>query len=590
MKTRLDSQDVGSPDVNNIDIDVGNDDTKQINSANGVKPEITLQRLIKEATNDYLSVLDLNNLPSTDDIVGYLLSELKVLVNLENSLRPKNEKFKMPSKLNNWQIASVMSTIYPIKKVACGGVSCDSEYDVLAIYQSEGPNRGIYVTNDEELRRIARKFDIEMTIRQFEEISAILGEIVERVVPEKNPDLIAVNNGIFNYETKTLLPFSPDYVFLSKSKVDYNPNAVNVSIHNIKDGTDWDVESWMHTLSDDDEVVSLFWEILGAIIRPHVSWNKSAWFYSESGNNGKGTLCELMRQLCGEGSYAAIKLDDMGKDFVLEPLIRSTAIIVDENDVGIYIDKAANLKAIITNDVIQINRKFKQPIPYRFYGFMVQCLNEMPRIKDKSDSFFRRQLFVPFEKCFTGHERKYIKNEYLHRSDVLEYVLYKVLNMNYYNLSEPSVCKTALAEYREYNDPVRQFWVEIEPKFTWKFLPNDFLYDLYRAWFDKNISSGKIVGKNSFLKELRKVKEVQIEYNTAKQVRRKSVMNTPEPLIIEYNLKNWMNQRYQGSSDLKKLCTPENLDNTVFVYGFERFHDRPKLDDEEIPSGNTGEK
>ena len=144
----------------------------------------------------------------------------------------------------------------------------------------------------------------------------------------------------------------------------------------------------MHSLSDDDEIVQTLWEVLGCIIRPNVPWNKSVWFYSETGNNGKGTLCELMRQLCGEGTYAAIPLVDMGKDFMLEPLTRATAIIVDENDVGTFIDKAANLKAIITGDTVQINRKFKTPIPYQFHGFMVQCLNEMPRIKDKSDSFF----------------------------------------------------------------------------------------------------------------------------------------------------------------------------------------------------------
>src|SRR5699024_9279895 len=102
------------------------------------------------------------------------------------------------------------------------------------------------------------------------------------------------------------------------------------------------------------------------------------------------------RQLCGSGSYASIPLADMGKDFMLEPLTRASAIIVDENDVGTFIDKAANLKAIITHDVIQMNRKFKAPIAYQFYGFMVQCLNELPNVKDKSDSFFRRQLFVPF--------------------------------------------------------------------------------------------------------------------------------------------------------------------------------------------------
>ena len=98
-------------------------------------------------------------------------------------------------------------------------------------------------------------------------------------------------------------------------------NAKNITIHNDEDGADWDVESWMDTLSDDADVVETLWQILGAIIRPNVAWNKSAWFYAESGNNGMGTLCELMRQLCGEGSYESIKLEDRGKESLLEPLI-----------------------------------------------------------------------------------------------------------------------------------------------------------------------------------------------------------------------------------------------------------------------------
>ena len=51
---------------------------------------------------------------------------------------------------------------------------------------------------------------------------------------------------------------------------------------------------------------------------------------------------------------------------------------------------------------------------------MVQCLSHC--IKDRSDSFYRIQSFVPFVKSFTGAERKYIKNDYLERKEVLEYV------------------------------------------------------------------------------------------------------------------------------------------------------------------------
>lgn len=355
------------------------------------------------------------------------------------------------------------------------------------------------------------------------------------------------------------MPFSQDYVFLSKSKVDYNPNAQNIVIHNPEDGTDWDVESWMNDFSDDSEVVLVLWQILGAIIRPNVPWNKSAWFFSESGNNGKGTLCVLMRNLCGKGSFCSISLNDFSKDFALEPLTHSSAIIVDENDVGTYIDKAANLKAVVTGDVIQINRKFKQPIPYQFHGFMVQCLNEMPRIKDKSDSFYRRQLFVPFVKCFTGTERKYIKYDYLKRKEVLEYVLFKVLNMNYYELSVPEVCKDALEEYKEFNDPVRQFMAEIMPQLQWDLVPFAFLRDLYAVWYKKNVSNSKdSKGTKTLVKDILNILKEYPDWTCEdkdKNIRPGDKMDKPEWLIDEYKLEDWYSRTYKGN-DLSKKCCP----------------------------------
>ena len=396
----------------------------------------------------------------------------------------------------------------------------------------------------------------EKTVR---EIVKLLHAKAKRVVPTADPDLIAVNNGIFDYKKKCMLPFSPDYVFMSKSRVDYNPNAKNVVIHNPSDNTDWDVESWMNTLSDDPEIVAVLWEILGAIIRPNVPWNISAWFFSETGNNGKGTLCELMRQLCGEGSYCSISLKSMGKDFALEELVHSSAIITDENAVGVYIDDAANLKAIITNDVLQINRKFKQAITYRFRGFMVQCLNEMPRIKDKSDSFFRRQLFIPFTKCFTGMERKYIKTDYLHRKEVLEYVMKRVLESDYYSLSVPAACVDALEQYREYNDPVRRFAMEVVAQMKWKLLPYTFLYDAYKAWYRQEEESGQIMGANAFRVQIRAVLAGNARYaipDQRKKIRPRHYMDDLEPLIEEYDLKDWMNPYYAGSPDVDKRCKP----------------------------------
>ena len=527
-------------------------------------------QIIDDVTDDYIANLDLDDPPTPEQISVELLSKIEDEITLENSIRQKGAKFKPLDALTFDQIAYLMAALYPIAKIVCAGLSADTDYDLLAMYQDSGPDAGTYTTSDDTFYRLARRFNRRLTSREFEETIKVLRTLVPRKMRCMDRDLIAVNNGIFNYETKTLEPFDPDIVFMTKSHVDYNPFAINVIIHNNDDNTDWDVESWMSELSDDPEIVEVLWQILGAIIRPLVRWNKSAWLYSETGNNGKGTLCELMRSLCGDTAYAAIPLSDFGKDFALEPLTHSTAIIVDENDVGTFIDKAANLKAVITNDVIAINRKFKTPISYQFYGFMVQCLNEFPKIKDKSDSFYRRQLFIPFDKCFTGVERRYIKDDYLHRTEVLEYVLYKVLHMNFYALSEPESCRAVLEEYKEFNDPIRQFFEETEDLFKWDLLPFGFLYELYKSWFKKNCPNGSIQGKNKFINELLNVIQGNKTWyclDKTKNIRSTGKMLQPEPLIAYYSLDDWRNPNYTGN-DINRMCKPVIQD---FYRGLQRY-------------------
>ena len=441
----------------------------------------------------------------------------------------------------------------------------DPNYDVLAVYMDHGPNTGIYITDEVSIRVLAREYNFSISPKELDHVIDMLADNAPRVMVSTNRDLIAVNNGIFDYKTKTLLPFTPEIVFTAKSAVNYNENTINPVIHNDADGTDWDIESWMADLNDDPEIVALLWEILSAIIRPNVAWDKTAWFLSEVGNNGKGTLLTLMRNLCGERAWTSISVADFGKDFHLEPLIRTNAVLVDENDVGEYVDRAANLTAVITNDVILINRKNKTPIAYQFRGFMVQCVNDTPRFRDKSGSLYRRQLIIPFDKSFTRAERKYIKQDYMHRTEVLEYVLYRVLSGNFYELSEPAAVKAALHQYKIENDPVRAFAEEFLDRVVWDLLPWRFLYALYRAWLTKDQPSNPPLGYNKFIKHLTLILQEAVGegegygwFVTPAAVRTKNRILGEEPLAVEYNLDQWFDiQPVNGS--IRKVGTPHNI-------------------------------
>lgn len=462
-------------------------------------------------------------------------------------------------------IAGCMLKRNRIVRIMLSEKNTDPNYDVLAVYMDHGPNTGIYVTDEVSIRVLAREYNFSISPKELDHVIDMLADNAPRVMVTTNRDLIAVNNGIFDYKTKTLLPFTPEIVFTAKSAVNYNENAVNPVIHNDADGTDWDIESWMADLNDDPEIVALLWEILSAIIRPNVAWDKTAWFLSEVGNNGKGTLLTLMRNLCGERAWTSIPVADFGKDFHLEPLIRTNAVLVDENDVGEYVDRAANLKAVITNDVILINRKNKTPIAYQFRGFMVQCVNDTPRFRDKSGSLYRRQLIIPFDKSFTGAERKYIKQDYMHRTEVLEYVLYRVLSGNFYELSEPAAVRAALHQYKIENDPVRAFAEEFLDRVVWDLLPWRFLYALYRAWLTKDQPSNPPLGYNKFIKHLTLILQEAVGegegygwFVTPAAVRTKNRILGEEPLAVEYNLDQWFDiQPVNGS--IRKVGTPHNI-------------------------------
>ena len=516
-----------------------------------------LKRATRKCIEDLKPELEKGTV-TPQQIEGAILKETRQEFIFRNSVADKNDHWRLPTKLEPAQIAEAMTAIYTIKCINTTGSPVPTEQDPIGIYMESGPNAGTYVTDELTLQKIASEFDFTLNPIGFRDVLFKLRTLVDTVDREKDPDLICVNNGIFDYRTKKLSPHTPERVFLCKSHVDYIEDAENPIIE-MPDGLMWDVVTWMNQLSDDPEISNLLWEGLSAIVRPMVSWNKSLWLYSQTGNNGKGTYCELARNIVGYGAYASIQLDQFSNDFMLEPLIRAQAIIVDENDVGIYIDRAANLKAVTTNDVITINRKYKTPIAYRYYGFMIQCLNEYPKIRDRSDSFYRRQLFVPMNKCFTGATRDYIKTDYLRRPEVLQYVLKYILNTNFYKLSEPASCKAILEDFKESNDPTLQFWLDTKDEFKWDLLPFTFLYQLYQSWYQKNVKQGQMLGRNRFQREIINLANKGGQWiclGKDSKIPASTRIACPEPLIDTYSLKEWMSDSYQGP-DRARATTPD---------------------------------
>ena len=475
--------------------------------------------------------------------------------------RGRNFKFDLD------EIAIIIHSFIPIVQLA---MTENTKKFELATYQHVGAQQGTYQFDTRLIEIIIYIFNPATTKTQLDTCLRIIG--IKANLTKETSDIhkIPVGNGIYNRQTKTLEPFTPDFITTTKIATNYNPDAQLVTIHNNDDGTDWDVESWLRDLSGglinkfDQDTNTLFWQIIASAINPKQVNAKAIFFYSSVGNNGKGTYGQLLKNLVGKENYSSLPIPAFKHEYMKEQLLGKTLNIADENPVDIYLDSVQDFKAVITGDDILINRKFEKPIAVQIKAINIQMLNGLPRTKDKSDSFYRRLIIVPFVYSFTNNgERAYIKQDYIYRPEVLEYVLKRALEMApFTEFITPKTSIKALAQYKEDNNSAVEFWNEFENQFAWSTLPPSFLYALYLAWFQEEHGGEQksCFSKKTFLHHIQNhlQQNPHWEFKATREICPSpfyvgSSMNADEPLITRYNLTQYMDSAYKGSDpELKR--------------------------------------
>lgn len=187
---------------------------------------------------------------------------------------------------------------------------------------------------------------------------------------------------------------------------------------------------------------------------------KKAIFLVGDGNNAKGTFQVMLSNLIGFDNVASLKVNEFDHDFKLGVLEGKTLVIGDDVPVGVNIEDSSNFNSVVTGDSVLVNIKNKQPFRTVYRCTVIQSTNGMPRFKNKTGGTNRRLLIVPFNADFNGEkENPDIKEKYLNDKKVLEYILYKAINLDFKKFIIPQVSAKMLEEYKQDNDPVYDFKV-----------------------------------------------------------------------------------------------------------------------------------
>lgn len=447
-----------------------------------------------------------------------------------------------------------------------GLIGKSEETAELVTYEDAGLDEGLYVPADQHIRRLARQYHYTISPKDLNAVVECVRDSVPLLEESKGKNVVALANGLFDLDSKELLPFSPDVVLRSKASVAFHADATTCPV--MDDG--WNVDEWIMGLANNDtEVEKLYWQIIAALFRPDHPFNKAVLLYSPTGSNGKGTFVELLRSLVGAERVATLSMSDFSEQFLPEELRSAFCVLSDENEVGDYMKRAGAFKAWVSHDWTRFNIKYGSMTSVKGRGLCVFCANELPSSKDKSESLYRRFVPIPFLKRYVGaDENKAIKNDYVKRPKVLEYVANKALMMDLFDsFIEPAVCKELLGQIRVENDPVLQFAEEFLDRFVWDLLPWGFLYGVYSAWMRKEVPNGRAVNSREFNKRL----SAYVDDNPScgwvvprgadgKQIpmRTQNRIVANEPLAVEYDLSDWIDLQPEGGS-MRKIGIPHNI-------------------------------
>lgn len=108
------------------------------------------------------------------------------------------ERYKRLSGLHTLQIAVILYKLHHAVGILWNNSHDDGNFDI-GVYQYSGDNEGCYDVGEQNLKSLIRGYCKTGTIKDVNETIEALRAICPRVERCRNRDLVAVNNGIYDY-------------------------------------------------------------------------------------------------------------------------------------------------------------------------------------------------------------------------------------------------------------------------------------------------------------------------------------------------------------------------------------------------------
>lgn len=316
---------------------------------------------------------------------------------------------------------------------------------------------GVYVNGDREIESEMISHIPNLNKAKRSEVLSYIELLIKNEQRQCSANLIAFKNGIYNIETGSLEPFSPNIIITNK----INFNFVTGAYSEVTDRT-------LDKLACFDPCVrALLEEAIGYCFFRRNELRKMLILTGDK-QNGKSTFLSMIEYLLGQQNTSALDLKELGDRFKTAQLVGKLANIGD--DIGDeFIANPAVLKKLASGNPITVEEKGKAPFEFSNYAKLLFSANSIPRIKDKSGAVQSRLIIVPFDARFSPTDEDYdpyIKDKLI-TDESMEYLiqlgiqgLVRILTNRSFTKSDK--VEKSLEEYEQNNNPVLLFFAEVD--------------------------------------------------------------------------------------------------------------------------------
>lgn len=342
------------------------------------------------------------------------------------------------------------------------------------------PDRGVWEEDNEFLQDIMAIITPKLT-------EANAKDVLYKIARKSTMKPIAHDYTVIGdqlFDSVTGVFSQPTHKIAVTRRIDtrYNREASEPTING------WKPTAWLLELFDgDEELYRLAIQIIRATLTGQ-SLRKIFWLYGEGGT-GKGTFQQLLMNLVGMDNVASLKitsLDSKTNRFATSILLGKSLVIGDDIQQDATIKDTSEMFSLVTGDIMTIEEKGLKPYSLRLNMTVVQSSNGLPIMKGDRSAIDRRFRILAFTKIFKDKPNKAIKDDYINRPEVLEYLAKLALETPTEDIN-PAKSQEILSEHHKEINPVIGFAsVFFTNELVSWFLPNDFVFYGYKEYLEYN--------------------------------------------------------------------------------------------------------